>query len=252
LKRRVTAGALVLLAFVCSAATASAETLPGRYMVVLQDNVANPAAVAAAHADAYGAQRRNLFTGDVKAYSATIPADRVAAVRADPNVQFVSRERRYRLGPRPTSAHCVFHSPQATQQCLPQGADRIDAELSSTRSGDGRGSVNVNVAVVDSGIALDAPISTSLAELDVRLARRWPTRRPTTTLRSTGRSTPALSGRRTTRLALSGSRPGRPSGRPESRVPTAKSANPPRSVRWSGSRRLGRTETRVTTSPLPI
>jgi subtilisin len=157
LKRRVTAGALVLLAFVCSAATASAETLPGRYMVVLQDNVANPAAVAAAHADAYGAQRRNLFTGDVKAYSATIPADRVAAVRADPNVQFVSRERRYRLGPRPTSAHCVFHSPQATQQCLPQGADRIDAELSSTRSGDGRGSVNVNVAVVDSGIALDAP-----------------------------------------------------------------------------------------------
>ena len=156
MKRLVTAGALTLLAFVCFATPASAETQPGRFMVVLKDSVPNLAAVAAAHASAYGVQRRGLFTG-VKAYSASIPPDKVAAVRADPNVQFVSPERRYLLGARPKPTRCAFHSQQATQQCLPLGADRIDAELSSTRSGNGRGSVNVNVAVMDTGIAIDAP-----------------------------------------------------------------------------------------------
>jgi hypothetical protein len=39
-----------------------------------------------------------------------------------------------------------------TAQTLPTGINRIDGDTSSTRSGDGTGSVNVNVAVVDTGI----------------------------------------------------------------------------------------------------
>jgi subtilisin family serine protease len=38
---------------------------------------------------------------------------------------------------------------------IPTGIDRIDADLSSTRSGDGTGSVNMNIAVLDTGIRLD-------------------------------------------------------------------------------------------------
>ena len=38
---------------------------------------------------------------------------------------------------------------------LPTGIDRIDADLSSARSGDETGTVNVNVAVLDTGIGLD-------------------------------------------------------------------------------------------------
>src|SRR5438270_12179282 len=42
-------------------------------------------------------------------------------------------------------------------QCIPTGIDRIDGDLSSTKSGNGRGSVNINVAVLDTGIDVDHP-----------------------------------------------------------------------------------------------
>jgi len=42
-------------------------------------------------------------------------------------------------------------------QCIPTGIDRIDGDLSSTKSGNGRGSVNINVAVLDNGIDVDHP-----------------------------------------------------------------------------------------------
>jgi subtilisin family serine protease len=42
-------------------------------------------------------------------------------------------------------------------QCLPTGIDRIDADRSTTKAGDGRGTVGVNVAVIDSGIDASHP-----------------------------------------------------------------------------------------------
>ena len=42
-------------------------------------------------------------------------------------------------------------------QTLPTGIDRIDGELSSTASGNGSGSVGVDVAVIDTGIDLKHP-----------------------------------------------------------------------------------------------
>jgi subtilisin len=42
-------------------------------------------------------------------------------------------------------------------QTLPTGINRIDGELSSTVSGNGSGSVNVDVAVIDTGIDIDHP-----------------------------------------------------------------------------------------------
>lgn len=45
----------------------------------------------------------------------------------------------------------------ALAQTLPTGIDRIDADLSKERSGDGTGAVNVDVAVLDTGIDLTHP-----------------------------------------------------------------------------------------------
>jgi subtilisin len=42
-------------------------------------------------------------------------------------------------------------------QVLPTGVDRIDGELSSTLAGNGSGSVNVDVAVLDTGVDSDHP-----------------------------------------------------------------------------------------------
>ncbi len=45
----------------------------------------------------------------------------------------------------------------AAAQTMPTGINRIDGELSSTKSGDGAGHVNVDVAVLDTGIDIDHP-----------------------------------------------------------------------------------------------
>ena len=46
--------------------------------------------------------------------------------------------------------HAVF-------QPLPTGIDRVDGDLSPTQSGNGVGSVNVDIAIIDSGVDLDHP-----------------------------------------------------------------------------------------------
>jgi subtilisin len=43
---------------------------------------------------------------------------------------------------------------QAFSQNLPKGVNRIDADLSPTKSGDGSGSVNTDIAILDTGIDL--------------------------------------------------------------------------------------------------
>src|SRR5262245_26991348 len=62
----------------------------GRYIVVLQDSVADPGAVAAEHSQADNAQVSHVYRAALKGYAAVIPAARLDAVRADPRVAFIS------------------------------------------------------------------------------------------------------------------------------------------------------------------
>ncbi|MFD3475870.1 S8 family serine peptidase [Streptomyces sp. NPDC058695] len=85
-------------------------------------------------------------------------AVQAAALKTDPTVRFVASGGTFRRGPLSPEkpARCKGSSGDVGQ-CLPDWAGRINAERSSTRSGDGRGSVDVNVAVLDDGIAADQP-----------------------------------------------------------------------------------------------
>lgn len=137
---RLTALALAAGALFASVAPAGArvESAPGaaRYIVVLKTG-ADSNAVAAAHAARYAAAVDFVYEHALRGYAAVIPNDRVAAVRLDENVAYVE--------PDGTMA--------AVAQTLPWGIDRIDADVSSTRAGDGSGAVtNVNAYVIDTGI----------------------------------------------------------------------------------------------------
>src|SRR5438128_9565995 len=66
---------------------------PQRYLVVLKPTVADPGAVAAAQTSAYGAEVTHVYRSALKGYSATIPSDRVAALRANAQVRFVAPDR---------------------------------------------------------------------------------------------------------------------------------------------------------------
>ena len=107
-------------------------------IVVLEESVVNPLGVARAIDQRQpGLEAGFIYTNALEGFSATIPDDSVAEVRANPNVAYVERDRVVMIA----------------RQRLPWGIDRVDADISSTRAGNGRGRVsNVNAYVIDTGI----------------------------------------------------------------------------------------------------
>jgi len=116
----------------------------GRYIVVLRDG-ADAAQVAAMHGKAHGFTPQLVYNRALSGYAATLPEPALAGIRSRPEVRFVS----------------VDGEVQAAQTQPPQavsfGVLRIGGDKSSTRSGDGRGTVNVNVAVLDDGMDATHP-----------------------------------------------------------------------------------------------
>ena len=88
-------------------------------------------------------QYRHALNG----FAARLSATAVSKLQANPAVAFVAPDG------------------DNTADVLQWGTDRIDADLSSTRSGDGSGTVNVNVAVLDTGI--DTRIGQGKTDLNV-------------------------------------------------------------------------------------
>jgi subtilisin family serine protease len=112
-----------------------------RYIVVLK-NAVDSNAVANLHAERYGASVEQVWSSALHGYSAVIPNDRVAALRADQNVAYVELD-----GIATTAA-----------QTLPWGIDKIDADVSSTLAGNGSGAIsNVDAYVIDTGIDTSHP-----------------------------------------------------------------------------------------------
>jgi subtilisin family serine protease len=129
--------AAATLLFSGVAATQPAEDGAGRYIVVLKDGAEEPGQTASGMERRYGLEKDHVYRHALKGFSATIPANRVADVRSDDQVDYVERDGTMR----------------AVAQMLPWGIDRIDVDLSSTKAGDGSGTVgNVNVYIIDTGI----------------------------------------------------------------------------------------------------
>jgi subtilisin len=141
MSRRVLTALLlsVLLGAALVAAGPGASAAPtgsGSYIVVFKGSVTDPAALAASQAKKLGATLSQVYKVALRGYAATIPTSRLAELTSDPSVAYVAPDLPV----------------QAAAQTLPSGVDRVDGDLSSTVSGDGTGSVNLNVAVIDTGI----------------------------------------------------------------------------------------------------
>jgi aqualysin 1 len=113
-------------------------TIPGRYIVVFDEGeVKDPTAVAREHAQRYGAEVLYTYQYAIEGYAARLPEARLEEVRADGRVAYVEPDQ----------------TMYAEAQTLPWGIDKIDADLSSTKAGDGSGTVSgVNAYVIDTGI----------------------------------------------------------------------------------------------------
>jgi subtilisin len=146
MRRRVVVGgvlAALLVSIVAAVPVAGARQrgATGDYIVVLKGTASSPGTLAGQHAGRYGARVGHVYRHALRGYSATLPSSRLAALRADPNVAAVVPDLPVR----------------ALAQTLPTGINRVDGELSSTVSGNGSGSVDVDIAIIDSGIATGHP-----------------------------------------------------------------------------------------------
>jgi subtilisin len=118
------------------------DEIPNHYIVVLKDRLPSPPALEALEARNIGAEVRYVYDSVLKGFSIRVPNERVLeAIQRDPNVAYIEQDMEV----------------QAFPQILPRGVNRVDGELSSTISGNGAGSVNSDIAILDTGIQLSHP-----------------------------------------------------------------------------------------------
>jgi subtilisin family serine protease len=137
----ILAGALVALSLTPATSTAAAPAATGSYIVVLADGAASAATVQG-HARVAGVTPTHVYSHALRGYSATLTAAAAKRLAADPRVASVSPDRAVHMD----------------VQTLPTGVNRVDAELSPTARINGVDErVNVDVAVIDTGVDLDHP-----------------------------------------------------------------------------------------------
>ena len=122
------------------AATAM-DVVPDQYIVTFTDNVADPGAKARGLAARHGLSVFHVYQHALKGFAARVPAARLAHLHADPDIASITPDR--------------VVSIQA--QTVPTGISRIGGEPGVTVASDGSGSVDVDVAVLDTGIDIDHP-----------------------------------------------------------------------------------------------
>lgn len=135
----ILAGALAGLSLTSGGSAAAAPA--GSYIVVLADTAASAATVQG-HARAAGVAPTHVYSHALHGYSAVLTEAAVKRLAADPRVASVSPDRAVSID----------------AQTLPTGINRVDAELSPTARINGVDErVNVDVAVLDTGVDLDHP-----------------------------------------------------------------------------------------------
>lgn len=137
-----TAG-LVASAPSAPAAPKDDSVIAGAYIVTLRSG--EPGAVAREHARAHGTQVAHVYQDALRGYAAHFSSQAAARIRQDRRVASVVPDRVITIAAKPSKGG------GGGPQTVPTGIDRIDGEASSTVSGDGSGSVGVDVAVIDTG-----------------------------------------------------------------------------------------------------
>ena len=120
-----------------------------KYIVVLNDGLADAGTTAAAQQGSYGLTVSTVYRDAVSGYAATMTASVAARLAADPSVDFITVAREFE---RPKD-------PGPSTQVAPLWWLRIGGALpdSDQQWGHGHGPTDVNVAVIDSGIDAGHP-----------------------------------------------------------------------------------------------
>ena len=116
------------------------EVIPGQYIVVLKDDSLNLRQLlteVSKKVDIDGTQILHIYEDVLNGFSLKVPNERIIDVlNQSPFVDHIEKDKVVK----------------AFAQTLSTGINRVDGDLSSTKSGNGAGSVNADIAILDSGI----------------------------------------------------------------------------------------------------
>jgi len=149
----------LIASLVLVAVPAQAETL-GSYIIVFEDSVNVPATVPDV-AKAYGLQPGFTYSHALKGMSAQVPEGRLNALRHDPRVKYVEADREVSI----------------EEQSMPTGIQRIVADENTAIDIDGVDDfrVDVDVAVIDTGIDFQHPDLNVAGGVNCTSSIFWPT-----------------------------------------------------------------------------
>ena len=136
--------ALTTLGAIVSAGSVPANAEPtATYIVVLKQTAADVPAVASDLARAHGGTVGHVYKHALRGFSIRVPAPAVEAIRRNPSVAYVEADQPFAI----------------TAQSMPTGIQRVFAPANAELDIDGADDlrVDVDVAVIDTGIDLDHP-----------------------------------------------------------------------------------------------
>jgi len=120
------------------------ETMPDRYIVMLRGASAQSAAsVAATVNKRRGAKVDQVYQTVFQGFAGSFSSEAVRDLMRDPAVEAVFPD----------------YVVRAQGQSLEPGIHRVDADLNPTKAGDGQGSVDVDIAIIDSGVGPNADLN---------------------------------------------------------------------------------------------
>ncbi len=116
------------------------EVIPGQYIVVLKEDALDLREILtdiSKKVNIEGTQILHVYEDALNGFSLKVPNERIIDVlNQSPFVEHIEKDKVVK----------------AFAQTLSTGINRVDGDLSSTRSGNGAGSVNADIAILDSGI----------------------------------------------------------------------------------------------------
>ena len=123
-----------------SSASQMGQVIPGQYIVVLNDDALNLRDIlseVAKKVNIEGTEILHIYEDVLNGFAISVPNERVIEVlEQSPFVDYIEKDKIVK----------------AFAQTLPSGVNRVDGDLSSTKSGNGGGAINTDIAILDSGI----------------------------------------------------------------------------------------------------
>ena len=116
------------------------DVIPGQYIVVLNEDSFNLREIlteVAEKVNLEGTEIVHIYDDVLNGFAIKVPNERVIeALEQSPFVDYIEKDKVVKT----------------FAQTLPKGVNRVDGDLSFTRSGNGYGSINADIAILDSGI----------------------------------------------------------------------------------------------------